>query len=76
MARKRIHLADRGDDCYDGFEEQTRTNLAEAGRMETILMVTLILSSLVLSVGLGALVIAGFLGLVTRFVAKQPLPRS
>lgn len=44
--------------------------------METILMVTLILSSLVLSVGLGALLIAGFLGLVTRFVAKQPLPRS
>jgi hypothetical protein len=38
--------------------------------MGTVLMVSLILSSIVLSVGLGALLIVGFLNLVTRFLAK------
>jgi len=38
--------------------------------MGTVLMVTLILSSLLLSVGLGALLIAGFLNLVSRFLVK------
>ena len=38
--------------------------------METVLMVTLILSSLALSVALGALLIAGFLNLVSRLLAK------
>ena len=38
--------------------------------MGMVLMVTLILSSLLLSVGLGALLIAGFLNLVSRFLAK------
>jgi len=38
--------------------------------MGTALMITLILSSLLLSVGLGALLIAGFLNIVSRFLAK------
>ncbi len=38
--------------------------------MGTVLIVTLILSSLLLSVGLGALLIAGFLNLLSRFLAK------
>lgn len=38
--------------------------------MGTVLMITLILSSLLLSIGLGALLIAGFLNLVTRLFAK------
>jgi len=38
--------------------------------MGTFLMVSLIFSSLLLSVGLGALLIAGFLNLVTRLLAK------
>jgi predicted membrane-bound spermidine synthase len=38
--------------------------------MGTILVVSLIVSSLLLSLGLGALLIVGFLNLVTRFLAK------
>jgi len=41
--------------------------------MGTVLMVTLILSSLLLSVGLGALLIAGFLNFVSRFLTKSRL---
>lgn len=38
--------------------------------MGTILMVSLILTSLFLSVGLGALLITGFLSLVSKFLAR------
>jgi len=44
--------------------------IAETSRWAPVLMVSLILSSLLLSVGLGALLIAGFLNLVTRLFAK------
>ncbi len=38
--------------------------------MGTVLVVSLIVSSLLLSLGLGALLIVGFLNLITRFLAK------
>jgi len=38
--------------------------------MGTILMLSLILSSLLLSLGLGALLIMGFLNLVSRFLPR------
>jgi predicted membrane-bound spermidine synthase len=38
--------------------------------MGTILMVSLIISSLILSLGLGALLIVGFLNLVSRLLAR------
>jgi hypothetical protein len=38
--------------------------------MATVLMVSLILTSLALSLGLGALVIRGFLSLMARFLAR------
>jgi len=38
--------------------------------MGTILMVSLILTSLFLSVGLGALLIVGFLNVVSRFLPR------
>lgn len=38
--------------------------------MGTVLVVSLIVSSLLLSLGLGALLIVGVLNLVTRFLAK------
>lgn len=38
--------------------------------MATALMVTLIVTSLALSLGVGALVIQGFLSLVSRFMAR------
>jgi len=38
--------------------------------MGTVLMVSLIVSSLLISLGLGALLIAGFLNLVSKFLAK------
>jgi len=38
--------------------------------MGTILMVSLILTSLLLSVGLGALLITGFLNIVSRFLTR------
>ncbi len=38
--------------------------------METVLMVTVILSALLFSIGLGALAILGFVNLVSRFMPK------
>ncbi len=38
--------------------------------MSTVLLVSLIVTSLALSLGLGALVIRGFLSLVSRFLAR------
>ena len=38
--------------------------------METVLMVTVILSAIVLSIGLGALAIMGFVNLISRFMPK------
>lgn len=38
--------------------------------MATVLMVSLIVTSLALSLGLGALVIRGFLSLMARFLAR------
>ena len=38
--------------------------------MTTVLMVSLVVTSLILSLGLGALLIRGFLTLVSRFLAK------
>jgi predicted membrane-bound spermidine synthase len=38
--------------------------------MATVLMVSLILTSLLLSLGLGALLIRGFLSLVARFLPR------
>ena len=38
--------------------------------MGTVLMISLIISSLFISLGLGALLIAGFLNIVQRFIAK------
>ncbi|MFQ5701090.1 MAG: hypothetical protein ACE5HU_04520 [Acidobacteriota bacterium] len=42
--------------------------------MGTILMVTIILTTLVLSVGFGVLLISGFVGLISRFLDKHPTP--
>ncbi len=39
--------------------------------METVLMITIILTTLALSVALGVLVIAGFVNLISRFLARD-----
>lgn len=39
--------------------------------METVLMVTVIVSAILASMGLGMLAITGFVNLLSRFMAKQ-----
>jgi hypothetical protein len=39
--------------------------------METVLMIAIILTTLVLSVALGVVLIAGFVNIISRFIARD-----